>query len=100
MGGLVRTQARTRSASAEASWRAHGHSQVRSTKSVEALVDRGRDGLDFSREVLFNLVQVESIVVGDEVDSETQVAEAARAADAVEVGLAALGEVEVDDDVD
>ena len=44
--------------------------------------------------------QVESVVVCDEVDGQAQVAEATRATDAVEVGLATLGEIEVDDDVD
>ena len=50
--------------------------------------------------VLGRRAQVESVVVRDEVDCEAEVAEPARAADAMEVGLAALGEVEVDDDID
>lgn len=40
-----------------------------------------------------------AILVGDEVDCETQVAEAARAADAVQIGLGVLREVEVDDHI-
>lgn len=43
--------------------------------------------------------QVDAVVVGDEVHGQTQVAEPARAADAVQVGLRVLREVEVDDDV-
>eukprot|EP00952_Eustigmatos_sp_NYUAD-ZCMA_P003329 14551-Eustigmatos_ZCMA.PRE.1 len=45
---------------------------------------------------LFNAEEVEAVIVGDEVDGEAQVAVAPRAADAVEVGLGRLGEVEVD----
>lgn len=44
--------------------------------------------------------QVEAVLVGDEVDGEAQVAKAPRAAHAMQVGLAVLGEVEVDDHVD
>lgn len=40
-----------------------------------------------------------AVIVGDQVDGETQVSEATGAADAVEVRLSVLGEVEVDDDV-
>ena len=39
------------------------------------------------------------IVVGDEVDGNTEMAESAGPTDPVEVGLRHLGEVEVDDDV-
>lgn len=40
-----------------------------------------------------------AVIVGDQVDGETQVPEATRPADAVEIGLSVLGEVEVDHDV-
>lgn len=43
--------------------------------------------------------QVDAVVVGDEVDCQAQVPEAAAAAHAVQVGLAVLGEVKVDDHV-
>ena len=40
------------------------------------------------------------VVVGDQVDRNSEMAESATATDPVEVGLGHLGEVEVDDDVD
>jgi len=63
------------------------------------LVDDRRDGLDLSTELLLDLVQVEAVVVGDEIDGQAQVAEAARATDAMQVGLGVLGKVKIDDDV-
>ena len=39
-------------------------------EGIEGLIDGGRDGLDLCREVLLDLVQVEPIVVGDQVDGE------------------------------
>jgi hypothetical protein len=44
-------------------------------------------------------MQGESVVVGDQVDGDTKVAEPATSTDPVEVGLGHLGEVEVDDNV-
>lgn len=44
--------------------------------------------------------QVEAVVIGDEVDGQAEVAKAAGAAHAMQVGLAILGEVKVDDHVD
>lgn len=41
-----------------------------------------------------------TVLVGDEVDRQPQVSETSRAANAVEVGLSVLGEVEVDHHVD
>jgi len=63
------------------------------------LVDDRRDGLDLSTELLLDLVQVEAVVVGDEIDGQAQVAEAARATDTMQVGLGVLGKVKIDDDV-
>jgi len=60
----------------------------------------GRDLLDLRTEFLLNAEQVHAIVVGDEVDGNTQVAESARAADSVQVCFRVLGEVKVDDNVD
>lgn len=45
---------------------------------------------------LLDAEEVETVVVGDEVDGQTQVPVATGAADAVQVGLSRLGEVEVD----
>lgn len=67
---------------------------------VEMRVDDLGNRLDLGAELLLDLVQRVAVVVGDEVDGDAEVAEAARAADAVQVGLGHLGEVEVDDHVD
>ena len=48
---------------------------------------------------LLDAEEVVAVVVGNEVDGETQVPEATGAADTVEIGLSVLGEVEVDDHV-
>jgi len=68
--------------------------------TVELLVNDSRNGLDLRAKLLFNLVHVESVLESDEVDGETQMTKATRTTDTMEVGLSALGEVKVDDDVD
>lgn len=45
-------------------------------------------------------MQREAVLIRDEVDGDTEVAEAPRAADAVQVRLGHAREVEIDDDVD
>lgn len=45
-------------------------------------------------------LQVETVIIGDEVDSQTQVTEAARATNSVQVCLSVLGEVKVDHHID
>ena len=67
---------------------------------VEALVDHLGDGADLRAELVLDSVQGEAVVVCNEVEGDTEVAEAAGPTDAVEVGLCHLGEVEVDDDID
>lgn len=44
--------------------------------------------------------QVDTVVIGDEVDSKTQVAKASRPSDSVQVCFGILWEIEVDDHVD
>ena len=58
------------------------------------------NGFDFGAEFGFNFVQGESVVVGDQVDCHTEMAEPSGPTDSVQVGLRHLGEVEVDDNVD
>ena len=58
------------------------------------------NGFDFGAEFGFDFVQGESVVVGDEVDCYTEMAEPSGPTDSVQVGLRHLGEVEVDDNVD
>ena len=70
------------------------------SNAVQALLDHRRDRLDLRPELLLDPVQVEPVVVGDEVDRQAQMSKTPGAADTVQVSLGALGEVEVDDDVD
>ena len=58
------------------------------------------NGFDFGAEFGFDFVQGESVVVGDQVDCHTEMAEPSGPTDSVQVGLRHLGEVEVDDDID
>ena len=67
---------------------------------IEAFVDDFGDGADLRAELVLDPVQGEAVVVRDEVEGDSEVAEAAGSTDAVKVGLRHLGEVEVDDDVD
>eukprot|EP00598_Pedospumella_elongata_P012220 CAMPEP_0185012080 /NCGR_PEP_ID=MMETSP1098-20130426/98114_2 /TAXON_ID=89044 /ORGANISM="Spumella elongata, Strain CCAP 955/1" /LENGTH=384 /DNA_ID=CAMNT_0027541129 /DNA_START=1898 /DNA_END=3052 /DNA_ORIENTATION=- len=76
-----------------------GQTTSTSLFAVEVAVDHAGDGLDLGGQLLLDLVQREAVLVGDEVDGQTEVAEATRATNAVEVGLGALGEVEVDHNV-
>mmetsp|Transcript_46946 Transcript_46946/g.78217 ORF Transcript_46946/g.78217 Transcript_46946/m.78217 type:complete len:419 (-) Transcript_46946:177-1433(-) len=68
--------------------------------AVKLLVDDSGDGADLGAEFLLDLVEVEAVIVGDEVDGKTEVTKAARTTDTMEVGLSVLGKVKVDDDVD
>lgn len=67
-----------------------------SLRNVERRFDLGRDGLDLSAQLLLNLVKIESVVIRDEVDGQTQVSEAPRTPNSVEVRLTVLGEIKVD----
>ena len=67
--------------------------------TVQLAINGPGDGLDLSAQLLLNAVQVVAVLIGDQVDREPQMAEASRAADAMQVGLRALGEVKVDDHV-
>ena len=53
--------------------------------TVQGPVDARRDGLNLRGQLLLHAVQVVAVVKGDEVDGKAQVAEAARAADTVQV---------------
>lgn len=49
---------------------------------------------------MLDLVQVETVLIGDQVDSETQVTETTTTTNTVEIGLGVLGEIKINDDVD
>lgn len=72
---------------------------VRKTLIVELGIDFGRNSLNFGSEFLLNLVEVVTVLVGDQVHCQAQVAEAAGPSNAVQVGFGVLGEVKVDDDI-
>jgi len=67
--------------------------------NVQGFINHLRDWLDLCAELLFDPVQGEPVVVGDEVNGDTQVAETSRSSDPVEVSLCHLWKVEVDDNV-
>jgi len=69
-------------------------------RHIQPLINTLRNRLNLRPQLLLNLVQIKPVLVRDEVDGEPQVSKPARAADAVEVSLAVLGKVKVDDDVD
>lgn len=81
------------------SWAHRAWDGLRVLVNVEALVNASRDRLDFDTQILLNVVEVEAVIPADKVDGEAQVAVAARTANAVQVGLGVLGEVEVDNNI-
>ena len=67
--------------------------------NVEPFVDDLGHRLDLRAQFLLHGEEVEAVVVGDEVDGQTKVPEAAGATNPMEVCLGRLGKVEVDDDI-
>ena len=67
---------------------------------VEILVDVLRYGLNLSVQVIFDIKHVTFVVLGDEVDGETEVTEAARTTNPMKVGVRLAREVKIDDNVD
>jgi hypothetical protein len=55
--------------------------------------------LDFRSELLLNLIQVETILVCNKVDSQAQMSKSTRTTNTMKVSFAVLGEIKVDDDV-
>jgi hypothetical protein len=49
---------------------------------------------------LFNPVDIETVLVGHEVNGETQMTKASGTTNSVKIGLRVLGEIKVDDDID
>ena len=68
--------------------------------NVKGLVDSSRDGLNFSTKIALDIVQVETIVPVDQVNSKTQVTIASRSTNTMQIGLSILREIKVDDNVD
>ena len=63
--------------------------------SINSLGNR----LDFRSELLLNLIEIETILVGNKVDSQTQMPKSTRTTNAMKVGFAVLREIKVDDNV-
>lgn len=73
--------------------------RLRVLVNVEGLVDAGGDGLNLSTQIPFNVVEVETVVPVNQVNSQTQVAVTAGSTNAVQIRLCILGEIKVDDDI-
>ena len=67
--------------------------------AVKGPINNRGDGLDLSTQFLLNAVEVHAIFEGDQVDGQTQVTKAARAANAVQIGFRVLGEIKVDNNI-
>ena len=67
--------------------------------SVEILVNILRNGLDLRVEIILNIEHVILVVLADEVDRKTEMAEPTRTTDPVEVSVGLTREIEVDYDV-
>lgn len=67
---------------------------------IQVFVDFWGNGLDFSAQLLLDLVEVKPVVECDEVNRNPQVAIAPRSSNSMKIGFTVLGEVEVDHHVD
>ena len=73
---------------------------MRSSDSIEVLVNVLRNRLDLGVQVVLNIEHVALVVLRDEIDRQTKVTEAARTTNPVQIGVRLAWEVEVDNDVD
>ena len=69
-------------------------------RDVKTFVNLLRDRLNLCAQLLFNPVQVETVLKGYEVNGETEVSKASRSANSMKVCLRVLGKVKVNDDID
>jgi len=69
-------------------------------RHVQSLVDVPGDGPDLCPQLLLYAMQSKPVVVGDQIDGHTEVAEPATPSDPVQVSLGHLREVEIDHYVD
>lgn len=67
--------------------------------AVEVAVNLARNGLDLRAQLLLDLVQTKAVLVGDQIDRQTQVTKASRATNAMQVGLRCLWKIEIDDHI-
>lgn len=66
---------------------------------IETLVNTRRDWLDFSPQVSFDIVKIESVVPVDQVDSQTKMAITTRPTNTVEIRFGIFRKVEIDDNI-
>jgi hypothetical protein len=59
-----------------------------------------RDWLNLRAQFLFNPVQIETVLIGHEINGEAEMSKASRSTNSVEICLRVLGEVKVDNDID
>jgi hypothetical protein len=67
--------------------------------NIKSSINSLRDGLDLRSKLLFNLIQIETILIGNKIDSQTQMPKSARTTNTMKVSFAVLGEIKVDDNV-
>lgn len=72
----------------------------REKRSIEIGIDLLGDGLHGNIEFLFDFDEVILVIVGDEIDGDTQVSETSGTSDTMQVGFGVLREIEIDDHVD
>ena len=63
--------------------------------SVNSLGDR----LNLRSKLLLNLIQIETILIGNKIDSQTQMPKSTRTTNTMKIRFAILGEIKVDDNV-
>lgn len=68
--------------------------------NIELLVDSLWYWLNLGSKLLFDPVEIETVIPVDQVDSQAKMAESTRASDAMEICLGILREIEVDNHVD
>ena len=56
--------------------------------------------MNLSAQLLFDFVEIESVIPIDQVDSQAEVTKSTRATDTVQIGLGILREVKVDHNID
>ena len=67
---------------------------------IEVLIDVLWDWIDLRVQVVLDVEHVAFVILADEVDGQTEVTEAARTTNPMQVGVGLAWEVEVDNDVD
>ena len=70
------------------------------SNSVQVLVDVLWDSLNLSVKLVFNLKHIVLVILGDEINGQSQVSESSRTANSVQVSVTIAWEVEVDNNVD